>query len=187
MQLSGREKVVAIAAAAVAGVLAFDYLVLTPMWASMAEADDRLQKAQLAMVDADEAQTRLSTERKRWSQLAGTSLSSDGSQAAGQLLNAIANHAQAAGLATPDSIRPERESKEQDFQRITMRASLTGSMSQLSKFLFNLKNADIPLRVNDVTITPRREGTDDLSMNILVSTIYIPPASAAANATGGRP
>lgn len=185
MTLNKRERVIAIVAGLTLAAVVIDRLLVTPLFDRWESARVRVQQAQTALQDADTANLDLLAARRKWSRLAGRSLMSDPSQAEGQLLNKLTSYAQSAGVVT-GSLQPERSEKEQGFERIAFRAELSGTMAQLAQFLFALKHADIPLRVNEVVMTPQREGVDDLRMRILVSTIYV-AADAPVPTAGGRP
>ena len=62
------------------------------------------------------------------------------------------------------------------FEIIGYHCQATGTMRQLSRFFLGLETAPIPLRVNDVQITPQsKEGLDDVSVQMSISTICMPP------------
>ena len=62
------------------------------------------------------------------------------------------------------------------------RVTATGTMRSLSQFLWDLETATIPIRVTDARMTPQREGTDDLSLQVGVSTLCAPADAAVAPA-----
>jgi hypothetical protein len=174
MKLSNRERMIATGVGAVIGLYVLDSVLLSPLF-------DRLNAATVA-VDEGRAklqsgvalqQNRLNAQR-RWVKLAGDSLKTDASTAEAQLLNRVSDYASGAQLAVA-SLKPERSEKEKGFQRITIRASATGTMAQVSAFLYKLRTADFPLNINDLRIVSRRDGADDLAVDIGVSTIFVPP------------
>ena len=172
MAFSKRERFIGIATAAVVGVLALDRLAVTPLLA---------QRAQLEL---DRANRVFSTSRlasRKWKELSGTSLKTDASEAESQILNSVREWAQDAGIAL-SSIKPERAEKEKDWDKITFRATGTGSMNQVARFLWRLRTATMPVRITDLQIGSRKEGTDDLSLQLGISTIFLPPD---ANKPGG--
>ena len=54
-------------------------------------------------------------------------------------------------------------------------------MDQLGYFLYHMKTAPIPVRVSDLTIGTRKEATDDLSIQLGISTIFLADAAAAGD------
>jgi hypothetical protein len=49
-------------------------------------------------------------------------------------------------------------------------------MRSIARLTWALETAQIPVRVNEMTITPRKEGTDDLQIQLSVSTLSTPEA-----------
>ena len=80
--------------------------------------------------------------------------------------------AQEAGL-TLWSMKPERLDQEDDLREIMFQAAATGPMSAVSRFLWRIETTSIPLRVKEVQLSSRREGTDALSLQLRVSTLYL--------------
>ena len=102
-------------------------------------------------------------------------LSRDESLAEGTILNDVRDWAQEAGMNL-SSFKPERlPEKESDFYKISFRATGSGQMSQLARFLNRIQTATIPIRITDLSITSRKEGTDDLSISVGLATIYLAP------------
>ena len=184
MNLSKRERLIGIGTATVIGLLALDSLFLSPLWARYDVAHRAVEEGQRELDRAQQLfQNKLRAQR-RWNEITGTTLKNDASAAESQLLNRVRDYAQSANLVL-GSLKPERIEKEKDFQRITIRASATGTMEQTSRFLYALRNADIPLRVSDVQINSRKDGVDDVAVQIGISTIFVPPPEPPTAGTSG--
>ena len=52
------------------------------------------------------------------------------------------------------SIKPERTEKEKDFQKLIFRATGTGGMAQVGRFLHHIQAADMPIRANEIKVLP---------------------------------
>lgn len=182
MAMSPRERWIAIGLGVVVGAYALDAVLLTPLTERLRIADKSIGDDTVALTTADGLQANQDVANRRWKELTGTTLKSDFSAAESQLLNRVRDVAQSSGL-TLDSLKPERSEKQKDFQRMTYRAATTGNMKQTAKFLDALRTADIPLRLTDVQISSRKDGTDDLTMQAGIATIYVlPPEPAKAGA-----
>jgi hypothetical protein len=180
MVLSKREKYVGILVVVVLGILLLDRIMITPLLERKAELNSRIEAAQ---GELDRANRVFSTSRlasRKWKELAGNSLKTDPSEAESQILNSVREWAQDAGMALPN-ITPER-TKEKDFGKIVVRASGTGGISQVGHFLWRVQTAGIPVRITNITITTHKEGTDDLSVQFAIATLYLLPEPAEKNA-----
>jgi hypothetical protein len=172
--LSKRERYVAIATVAAVGILALDRFALDPLMASKTRLDTQVAKCQQ---NFDKARRLFANSRRKghlWAEMQNNGLRRrDAAEAESQVLNSIREWAQDAGMSL-SSVKPERTEKEKDFAKSTFRATGTGGMSQISRFIWHLETATIPLRVSDVQINSRKEGTDDLTVQLGISTIYLP-------------
>src|SRR5205814_9365061 len=92
--------------------------------------------------------------------------------------------AQASGINLP-TVTPQRPATEKHFSKLTLRASGTSSMSQLGKFLYRIQTAQVPVAVNEIQVATRKDGTDDLKVDLAIETIYLTPE--AARAAGAAP
>lgn len=181
--LSKREKTIGYVTCAVLGALVLDRAVLTPLTDRLGAADDRVLAAQQQLTGAQDLFQNDLRARRAWKEMAGTTLQQNAPAAESQVSNALHAWAQQSGLALT-SLKPERSEAENDFQRITIRATATGTMEQVTRFLYAVQTANIPIRISDIQLVSRSEGTDELSLQIGLSTIYLPaeePPEATAN------
>lgn len=180
MRLSQRERYIAYALGAVLGLALLDGVLLSPLLARLNEADGRIAVAKQELVAADQTLQNSLRARRRWKEMAGDTVQADASSAESQLLNASRQWAATAGLAVT-SLKLGRADPAKDFARSVVQVAATGTLDQVSRFLFAIQSAGIPVRVADVQISARQEGTDDLAVQITLATIYEPPTAAAAS------
>lgn len=185
MVLSKRERYIAFGTAGVLALLALDRVALSPLFARSQRVDDELSNTQVELERAQQLFANGPRMNQRWHSMVVAGLKSDVTESESQALRALHDWAQDAGLTLlslqPD--RVERARKQQDFQQLTLRASGTGSMRAVSRFLWRVQTASIPLRVTDLQVGSRKEGTDDLTVTLAVSTLVLAePARTAAAA-----
>lgn len=185
MVLSRRERYIAIATFAAVGILGLDHYVLTPLMAASDTLDTQLAQTQQQL---DKTQRLFASSRRKgqaWSDMQKQGLRRrDSAEAESQVLNSMRDWAQEAGMSL-SSVKPERTEKEKEFQKSIFRATGTGGMAQISRFLWHIQTATIPIRINDLQISTRKEGTDDLTLQLGVSTIYLPNEKEKESATAG--
>lgn len=176
MVLSKRERYIVFAAAATLGLLALDRIIYTPLMERWSDIDKRTATARKELIDANKLIKESRQKSRAWADLGGKRLPGNASEAESQILGSVRDWASESRLSL-SSLKPERNEKERDFYRITFRATGSGTMSQVSRFLYLLETASVPARLTDVTLTSRKEGTDDLTINLGVATIYPIPES----------
>ena len=177
MALSPREKYIAIGVGAAVVLYALDAAVLTPY-------SDRLTAIEQETVDAEThlaAQSDLFKANRDlkvvWTAMTRGGLSPDWSVADSQLAQALLKWAGDAGVSVT-SVKPDRSAVENGFQVISYHFTCNGSTPEVTKLLWDIETATIPVRLTDVQITPRKEGTDDLTIQFGVSTLVQPQPAA---------
>jgi Tfp pilus assembly protein PilO len=191
--MSQRERYIVIGTIAVVALFALDYLFLSPQFERYKALEDQIN-ADLVQVDHNNKVFKRARESKqKWAEMTAGALKRDASTTESQLIDSIGQWAQDARMSV--SYKPERTEKQKDFVKVTYRATCNGSMSQLRTFLLHVQRASIPIRLTDLQVSSRPEGTDALQISMGISTVYLapesdkdkpgtprPPAAAAAGA-----
>lgn len=192
MAFSKRERLIGIGVGAAVALLALDQLVLSPYDDARSAAvkeHDRLEKQRSAALTTFEEQSKL---RKTWNEWK-VGVKADPSAAESQALNAILDWAQGARV-TLAALRPDKVSVENGFQVSGFHVTGTGSTADISRFIWAIESSKIPVRVSDLQISAAKEGTDNLSVQMNVSTISMladpekpakPGTGSSSSSTGG--
>jgi len=184
MTMSKRERSIAMITGIVIGALVLYEYVIDPKVTEFTDLGNRISSAE---GELGKAQSLFSTSRratKQLSTMAGSGLRRNDSAAESELLNGARQWAQEAGLSGWGIKRDGRIEREKDFNKITFRANGTGGMGQIGRFLYRLQTSPMPVRVSDMTISSRKDGTDELAITLSISTIYLAPES---DRPAGRP
>ena len=174
MILSQREKYIGIGAIAVVVLLGLDRYALTPLMTARQEVNAKVREATAEHERADRLFKTAKRLGPRWNQMVAGGLQSDVSEAESQALHSLRDWASEARVNL-SSLKPERVDKLKKYHSINFRATGTGTMDSISKLLYRIQTSRVPMRVTDLQITSRREGTDDLSLQLGVSTIFLAP------------
>jgi hypothetical protein len=182
--LSNRERTVGILTAAVLGILALDRLALTPMMERKQDLEVKTQNVRDDLARVSDLFQKRRAMGQTWREMVAGGLKTEASEAESQALQALEGWAREARLNVT-MLKQEGTEKQKPYQVITFRASGTGTMDSVSRFLYKVQQSKMPLRIEDMTITSRKEGsTDDLTVTLGVSTIFLPPD---AKAPAGNP
>jgi hypothetical protein len=177
--MTKRERYIAIATVSVVGLLGLDYAIVSPLFQRRADAADQAVARGKEWARADKL-IHVESKRagRRWAELSAGALKRDASASESQVLNNLSEWANRAGVAQ-FSYKPERTEREKEFMRFTVRATGAGRMEQIGNFLYRIQTAPFPVRITDLTVTSRKEGTDELSIQLGISTIYMAPSTDA--------
>lgn len=155
------------------GVLLFDYFIYTPLSDRTATIDAELEQVNDELTDASILFTRSARMNREWSKLAGSDVARSETEAESLVLNSTRDWAQSAGL-TLTQLKPDRTEDVENFKVRSFRAVATGRMEEVGRFLYSIEQSNIPIRISDLNIATRKEGQDDLTVTLTVTTIFLP-------------
>ena len=183
MALSSRERLIVAVTGLAAVVFVGDRYVVTPYTdARQAVGKDR----DLLVAKLNDA-TRLFSRQRRlereWKQMLAEGLASNAAEAERQLL-VVRDWAQEAGL-TNLSTTPRREPRNDQTQIVRLDASANGSLASVAKLLWRVETARVPLKVDELDLRSRSDGTDDLAVSFKVSTIWVMPGEPTGKGPAG--
>lgn len=184
MVFTKRERNIAIGLLIGAGILLIDQLGIGPLlnYRSKLRVDRNAVEKQLLT-------TKTLIERKAkyeqdWKRMQTNGLKANASDAESLVLDNLARWGNEAGV-TLTSSRQDRpiQEKNKNFQEIVVRASANGSMSSIAQMLMRIETTPLPARINAISITPRKEATDDLTVQITLSALCLSPDTTLADRT----
>ncbi|MDB5172411.1 MAG: hypothetical protein JWO87_873 [Phycisphaerales bacterium] len=112
--------------------------------------------------------------RTQFKKMVAGGLKSDRSEADSQVQHALRDWSQECGLRTL-SVKPERETTERNFLALSFHLTGSGSQASIAKLIWAIETAPMPMRVDEVQLSPQKEGMDDLQLQLTVSTLCLNP------------
>jgi Tfp pilus assembly protein PilO len=183
--LSKRERYILICTLCVIGGLIFYLYVASPYWDTRnswlkekGRLADKISSAN-AILDQSKQLT------PEWQEMQKGGLKSSPSEAESAVLRAVREWLTSAGMGLA-SVKPERLPVKGELQEIAYQVSATGSMAQVSQFLWLAYSTSLPVRVEEAQLAARKPGTDDLSLTVRLNGIYAAPAGEAGSETVRR-
>lgn len=173
--LNRREKIIAITLAGAIGLLLVDRWALTPYLQERQRLTRELDNATDRM---DKANRLFANQRKvdqAWRDLTSAGLTSDVVAGETQALHAVRDWAQA-NRVDLQAVKTDRPIRMGDFQQIRLQISGAGPTAAISGFLYSIETARVPMHLAEFRANARKEGSDDLSFSLTVSTIVFSPA-----------
>jgi 1,2-phenylacetyl-CoA epoxidase PaaB subunit len=164
-----RERYIGIGTLVALGFGALWYFAISPYLDQRASLHKDDEQAQTAIEHGNDTLTRRDRLNRVWKVMQADGMKMDSSAAESQVLQALFSWAQSSGLTV--SIRREHDSTEGKFQLISFRATATGGMKSIRDMLWHIESASIPMRINDLEVTPRKGEEDDLAIQFGVSTL----------------
>jgi Tfp pilus assembly protein PilO len=182
--MNKRERIIATCVGVAVGLYVLDAWLLSPYFDRLSAAEAAVGQRQDQLAQSTRTLRDLKIAQADWKKISTGRVVAEASDAEGQLLASAKQCADDAGLSI-NNYKPERGEKERSFDRILLRVGGVGSMEQISRFLFNVQHADVPVKVADLQVNSRKDGTNDLAMSVGLSTIYQTPAAKAGQTAEG--
>jgi hypothetical protein len=183
--LNKRERYIAIGMSAAVFLLIFNSFVWNPYWTGITDIQTQTKKAQ---DDYDAGQATLHRQARLqpvWKEMLSGGLRSDESLAQSTSLRAFGEWARYANVNF-DSERAERAVQQGQFYTMAFNVDFgvqqNNSERPITQFLWAAENASVPMRINKVTVSSVKEGTENLTVKLNLSTLYMPPDQS----TGGE-
>ena len=175
MAMNKRERWVGIITVAVLALLGVYQFVVDPLLIRRQELARQVADAKDAIQRNGDLSDRSKRAGRQWREMISGGLRKDASETESVLLHSLRDWAQDANMSL-SGLTPARPEKDKDFYRITVRATGSGRMESIGRFLHRIQTASIPVRVTELQINSRgREGNDDLSVQMSISTVYLAP------------
>jgi len=185
--LSKREKYIAIGAISAVVLLGINSLVIGPYTDKLSALDDQETAAKKTLSDDTLLLHKQQSLQSDWQEMLASGLEADDSVAQSKTQQALQDWARAANINLEALSSEHVATQHGPFQVINFNldfnSSGSQSMRQIARVLWSIESANVPIRLNDMKITTTREGTDNLDVKLIVSSLYMPPTGQPA-ATG---
>ena len=175
MVLSKRERYIAIGTAALILLVVLFNFVLTPVM----DARDRIGSERERLLTQLEQARRIFDRRDQltdqWSEIRTGGLGTDPSAIESRVLNAVRQWSEDCGLPI-STVKPDRGKGDGELREVFFSLALTGNMEAVGRFLWEVENCELPLRIKEFQLGSRGADGSDLSLQIKLSALYLAKA-----------
>ncbi len=174
MNLNKRQQLLAILVIVAVGLFVADPLVFEPLEARWKARSAGIAKLKQQVRDGTETLKREQALRERWAMMSTNTLPVSKSEAESRMLKAFERWSQAGGVSV-SSIRPQWKEAEDDYKTLECRADVAGSLSAISRFLFQIERDPMGVKVDSMELTARDNEGSRLALVIQVSGLLLNP------------
>lgn len=175
MNPENRQRILMFAAIAVASVWFGDQLVLSPLVASWKERTARIAELRKTVNNGTLTLARASIIRDRWEGMRTNTLPSEMSVAESRVLKAFDRWSQESRISIT-SIKPQWKHNADDFMTLECRVDASGSLSTVSRFLYEIEKDPIALKVDALELAAKDTDGQQLTLGLQVSGLLLNPA-----------
>jgi hypothetical protein len=177
MKGTKRQQTLAIFAIACIVLLAGKPLVISPLKASWDARSKRLAKVKSDFKEGTSRISRESSIRRQWDNIRDNALPDEKPQAEGKLSEAFQRWANASNISV-NGIRPSwkdgvERNRKVEYRTLEWRVDASGSLANLTRFLFEVENDPMGLKVESVDLTSRDEYGSQLQLSLEVSALQL--------------
>jgi hypothetical protein len=173
-----RQKLLMILAGASIGLLLLDSLVLTPLTKAWQARSAEIARLKKSVTEGRSVIERGDRTRRLWSEMQAQAMPADPAKSEQDLITAFDRWGRAAGVEL-GSIKPQwKRGTSNRYSQIECRVDATGSLSALTRFLYEVEKSALALRVDSVELNARDDSGSRLSLGLLVSGLRLVPLEA---------
>lgn len=177
MNFRNRQQALTILALVAVALLAGDRLVLSPLLKAWKERSTRLATLQRAVNQGDTLLTRANEIRQRWGGYRTNTFSTEPSVAQNQLLKAFDRWSRDSGAGVT-AIKPQWKQPADSYSLVECRVDAYGNLTALTRFLYNVEQDPLAVKVDSLEITARDDNGEQLTLGLQVSGLILNPGRA---------
>jgi len=175
MNINNRQQLLTIAAAAAVAFLVSDKLIFSPLTRSWKERAARIVELRKSVTQGAQLLEREQSIRSRWESMRTNTLPSESSVAENQVLKAFDRWSQESQISIT-SIKTQGKRNADDYMTLECHVDGFGNLSTITRFLYNIENDPMALRVESVEISARDNDGQQLTLSLQVSGLLLSQA-----------
>ena len=178
MILSRREKYIVVTTFFAVAALLVDAYGLTPLLKARNALAAKRQELQAKIDQHETLIDRKAAVETKWREMLASGLEAGRVGAESRMLHALRDWASDSRLNLA-SLKPQQPKERDGLLEISLQASATGRMDAVARFLWRIETASLPVRISQLQLGARKEGQDDLSLQLTVSALCVPDGQIA--------
>jgi len=167
-----RQKLLLFGALAGLGILLGDRLVLSPLLAAWDRRSEEIAALQKRVDQGRQLVARQDAVRAGWTRMTTNALPKVVSAAEGRVLSALDRWSRAANVNVT-SVKPQWKQTEEDHMTFECHVDATGSLSMLTRFLYEVERDPLAVRVEAVELAARDNDASQLTLGLQVSGLLL--------------
>lgn len=169
-----RQRLLLITALVCFTLLAGDKLIATPLIGYWQARSEDIEKLQLSITKGDSLINRERALRKRWLEMKRDALPEQAPLAEYMVLQAVDRWVNDSRVAIL-SFKPQWKDQDEKYVRLECRASLQGSIQEITQFLFELERDPLSLKMEDFDLASRDDDGKELTLALVFSGLQFKP------------
>jgi hypothetical protein len=174
MNLNQRQRILGILAITAVGLFMADKLILTPLTNNWKARSVRIAKLKEQVRDGTETLKRETALTGQWEHMKTNVFSAAKPEAESQMLKAFERWARTSSVAV-SSTRTQWREAEDDYKTLECRADVSGSLADLTSFLYAIEHDALAVKVDAMELQSRDTDGAQLALVVQVSGLLLNP------------
>ena len=172
MALTNREQKIMIIAVSAVLILVCDRYLLTPILNRRSEISMQKEQLQAQLDESLALLERAKVLKPRWNDMLDSGLSYSVEDTEGKVFRYLENASGSTNFSIT-SIQPEHLPKQEKFGMIEFMVSGAGSMESVTRFLWEVETANVPLKIETLQLGANNENANVMSLQVNLSSVYL--------------
>ncbi len=172
MQIKNRQQMLILAALAGLALLVGDSLIFSPLVKAWKSRSDKIVELRKQVEKGERLVKHGESYRTNWANMQANTLPGNPSLAEQKVLQAFDKWSQDSRISV-NSITPQWKRDSDDFTTLQCRVDASGTIGTLSRFLYNVEQDPMALKIESVEITARDKEGAQLSMGLQISGLVL--------------
>lgn len=174
MQIKNRQQLLTILAVTAVGLLVVDKMIFPPLQNLWKARAARIADLRVKVSQGGQLLRREQFVRARWAEMATNTLPNNASLAEQQLLTGFDRWSRESGVSV-NSVMPQWKQDADEFKTLECRVDVSGNLSTLSRFLYNIERDPMALKLQSVELSARDNEGQQLTLGLQVSALVLTP------------
>jgi len=175
VNLKNRQTVLTLIVGIAAALLLLDRLVFTPLTAGWTKRAETIADLRKSINDGKSMIDRENITRAAWNDMRRNTLPANASQAEKSVLEAFDKWSRDSNI-TVNSIKPQwKRGENEEYSLLECRIDAAGDLGTLSRFIYDVENSEMALRIESVELTSRNSDGKQLALGLSVSGLRLSP------------
>lgn len=172
MEIRNRQQILIVVSLAAVALLAGDKLLFKPLSAAWDSRSRRIKEMREQLRQGNALLQRDQPIRSRWAQMKSNTLTNNASAAEQTFFRAIDSWAQNSRVNIL-AVTPQWRNDEVDHATYQCRVDASGNLSSLSRFIYEIQNERMAVRLESVELTSRDKEGQQLAMTLQLSGLVL--------------
>jgi len=172
LSFQNRQQLLTIVALVAVALWAGDKLVLSPLMKSWKERSTRIVELRKSLLQGAQLLDRERSIRARWETMRTNTLPNEISAAEGRVLKAFDQWSQDSRISIT-SVKPQWKQNTDEFKSLECRVDAFGSLSTITRFLYELERDPLALKVDAVELSARDNEGSQLTLGLQVNGLIL--------------